>query len=985
MKAALDPVALEASTQAIGKELFSAARQVHAHLSVLNRWTSQVLSWCLGDASVKGSVLRFLDTLPSLKDSRDVARHIADYFPNSNLRLPVSLRLGSKLAGSGLLTHRALDAVVRQMCAQVARQFIAESDPKQASEAIRVLAGSRAACSLDILGEQVLSESDANAYASQCGVLLRIAADVYQNLGPGAQPSACGSLVNLSVKPSGLTPKFDPASLQASLERAWRRLLPIVEQADSLGALVNLDMEQYALRDLTLQLAKRVLLHPDRNKQAELGIVIQAYLRDSESVADELLQWLASHERMLTVRLVKGAYWDSEMAIAGQSHWPSPAYRQKEETDAAFERLTQKLLAAGPLLTTAIASHNVRSIAHAMACAEMLGVQPNQMEFQLLFGMGDALQGAILSRGYPVRIYTPVGELIPGMAYLVRRILENTANESFLRQEITTQSPEKLLRAPESASEKPTKQAEALYWKPEPLTNWALGTSRENFAQALKTVSSQLGRDYSFSIGHDLAQASSTLEVRNPANPAQVIGRVGKAAVADVHRAVELASRAQKRWALASVGERTGCLRKAADLMRRQREALAAQTVLEVGKTWGEADIEIVEAIEYLEYYSSCMERLTETRVPDQAPGERNSLRFYPRGVAAVIAPWNFPAAILTGMTAAALVTGNAVVQKPSEESSIIALLLAAILHEAGVPQDILQCLPGEGESVGKELVRHPGVQTVLFTGSKAVGLSIIEACGRIGPGQRFVKHAVVEMGGKNAVIVDADADCDAAVSGIMRSAFGFAGQKCSAASRLVIHEAVYEKILNRLIAATDRLIVGDPADPDTDMGPLINEAASKRLKAAMAYAESAKRLAYAYPAHRMPASGYFVGPAIAAGLPLDDRLSREELFGPLLCVFKAKSFEESLRIANDTEYALTGGVYSRLPSHIQQAIDSFDVGNLYINRPITGAMVGRQPFGGHRLSGLGTKAGGPDYLLQLVTPKTICANMTRHGMPLEE
>ena len=983
MKAAFNPRALESRTQAIGRQLFSAARQAHAHLSVINRWTSQVLSWCLADSSVKGSVLRFLDVLPSLNGSRDVARHVADYFPDSNLRLPNSLRLGSQLAGSGLLTHGALELLVRRMCSQVARQFIAESDPKQASEVIRLLAAGKASCSLDILGEQVLSESDANAYASQCGVLLRLAADVYQAMDPDKRPDACGPLVNLSVKPSGLTPKFDPLSIPASIERASRRLLPIIEQADGLAALVNLDMEQYELRDLTLQLAKRILLHPDRNHQAKLGIVIQAYLRDSEQVLDELLQWLASHERALTIRLVKGAYWDSELAWAGQNHWPAPVYQRKEETDAAFERLTQKLLASGPLISTAVASHNVRSIAYAMACAETIGLEPHQLEFQLLFGMGESLQAAILSRGYPVRIYTPVGELIPGMAYLVRRILENTANESFLRQEINIHSPEQLLKAPAAvAVSEPI--AASSRWRPEPLTNWALSSSQECFIQALKKAQSETGRDYSSSVKIKTA-ANGVLEVRNPANPTQVVGRVNKAGIEDVNQAVELASKAQKPWASSPVSQRTAYLRRAADLMRKQREALAALTVLEVGKTWREADIEIVEAIEYLEYYSSCMERLTESRALDQAPGERNWMRFSPRGVAAVIAPWNFPAAILTGMTSAALVTGNAVVLKPAEESSIIALHLADILHQAGVPEDVLHCLPADGEITGAALVKHPGIHTVVFTGSKAVGLSIVEACGRVGSEQRFVKHAVIEMGGKNAVIVDTDADLDAAVSGILRSAFGFAGQKCSAASRLFIHQAVYEKLLNRLIAASDRLVVGDPFNPDTDVGPLINGAASQRLKQAIAYARKINCLAYAYPEHRLPSTGYFVGPAIVVGLSQQDRLARDELFGPLLCVFKAGNFEEALQMANDSEYALTGGVYSRSPSHIQKAVDFFDVGNLYINRPITGAMVGRQPFGGFRLSGLGTKAGGPDYLLQMLLPKTVCSNTTRHGMPLEE
>jgi RHH-type proline utilization regulon transcriptional repressor/proline dehydrogenase/delta 1-pyrroline-5-carboxylate dehydrogenase len=358
--------------------------------------------------------------------------------------------------------------------------------------------------------------------------------------------------------------------------------------------------------------------------------------------------------------------------------------------------------------------------------------------------------------------------------------------------------------------------------------------------------------------------------------------------------------------------------------------------------------------------------------------------RYVPRGVAAVIAPWNFPAAIFTGMASAALVSGNAVILKPAEQSSVTAAHLARIFREAEIPPGVVQCLPGDGEQVEAALVRHPGVQTILFTGSKAVGLSIVQACAQVPPGQRFVKRVIAELGGKNAIIVDADADLDAAVAGIVHSAFGYGGQKCSAASRLIVQDAVFDRLLSRLAAAVDRLILGDPVDPATDVGPLIDQAAQRRLTEAIAHAREVGTVAYQYPAARLPSTGYFVGPTLATDIPRRDRLATEELFGPLVCVFRVTTFAEALALANDTDYALTGGIYSRSPAHIEQAVREVDVGNFYINRPITGAMVGRQPFGGHKLSGLGTKAGGPDYLLQLLVPKTICANTARHGMPLE-
>ena len=969
----LDLRAIEARTRTIGRELFDAARRQHAHLSVLNRWTAQVLSWCLSDAQVRAAVLRFIDVLPSLTTPREIARHIRDYFP-SEARLPPALRLGSELARPGVLTQGALAAIVRRLVEQIARQFIAEHQPEGVARAVQALASRRAGCSLDVLGEQVLTEAEADQYASKCQALLEVSAF-------------------LSVKPSALTPRFDPISPAQSIERAARRLLPLLHKTSaregmipppgSGGGMITLDMEQYELRDLTLALAKHLRIHPDVASRERLGIVIQAYLRDAEPVVDELLAWLAAHQRSFSVRLVKGAYWDSEVAQACQRRQPIPVYEDKADTDRAFERLTRRLLAAAPTVTTAIASHNVRSVAHAMAVAEALGLPKERLEFQLLYGMGESLQEAIVSFGYPVRVYTPVGELIPGMAYLVRRILENTANESFLRQDFFQErSAEALLSEPVASSAPPvTRDDDA--GTGEPWTDWSKAASQGAMREALRAVTRHMGRTYPLLLGDRPVQTNEMLTVRNPAAPSEIVGRVARASAAHADRAVRIAGEAQPRWAATPARERVECVRLAARLMRARRMELAAWEVVEVGKTWREADADVVEAIEHLAYYSRQMLELADGKPLLQAPGERNTYTYQPRGVAAVIAPWNFPSAILAGMASAALVSGNAVILKPAEQSPVIAAHLARIFHEAGVPSGILQYLPGFEDEAGAALAHHPGVHAILFTGSRAVGQSMLEACATVPEGQRFVKHVVAELGGKNAIIVDADADLDAAVEGTLRSAFGYGGQKCSAASRVILHEAIADRFLSRLSAATDRLVLGDPADPDTDVGPLIDENAQRRLLAAIARLERAGTIAYRYPAARVPTAGWFVGPVIAADVPADDPLAREELFGPLLCSFQVGTFEAALALANDTDYALTGGVYSRSPSHLARAVAAFDVGNLYLNRPITGAAVGRQPFGGHRLSGLGTKAGGPDYLLQLLLPKTVCANTARHGIPL--
>jgi RHH-type proline utilization regulon transcriptional repressor/proline dehydrogenase/delta 1-pyrroline-5-carboxylate dehydrogenase len=982
----LDLTALEARTQVLGRELFEAATQQHAHLSALNRWTAQVLSWCLADPALKAGLLRFIDVLPSLTSPRDIARHLRETLP-ANTRLPAPLRFGTEMARRGLLTHGALALVIRQVVERLATQFIAGREPAAVAQVARELSAGGAACSFDILGEQVLTDAEADRYVDECIAVLRLSAEAYHAL-PDPKPRVSTPPVNLSVKPSALTPRFDPISPPRSVARAAARLEPILHEAASQGAAVNVDMEHYELRDLTLALVRRVMETSAAEHAAPLGIVLQAYLRDTEETAEALLAWLAARQRRLIIRLVKGAYWDSEVAWARQRHWPVPVHQSKGATDQAFERLTRRLLSAHPLVTTAIASHNARSIAHAMAAAEAYGLAKDQLEFQFLYGMGDALQSSVAAMGYPVRVYTPVGELIPGMAYLVRRILENTANESFLRQDFFEGSrPAELLAppvpAPEALAEGHPPPGLAGF-RGEPLRDFSREAARTRMANALAAVRAQLGREYPVLIGTAAVRTAKSMTVRNPAHPDQVVGRVGAAGEEEVNRAVQAAAAAQPRWAAVPVAERTACLERAAQRIRERRDELAAWTVMEVGKTWREADVEIVETIEYLDYYSRSMQDLDRGRPLLQVPGERNTYRYVPRGVAAVIAPWNFPAAILTGMASAALAAGNAVILKPAEQSPVIAALLAAILREAGVPPGVIQYLPGSGEVTGALLARHPGIQSLLFTGSKAVGLSLLRASAEVQPGQRAPKRLIAEMGGKNAIIIDADADLDAAVSGILRSAFSYSGQKCSAASRLIIHADIYERLLDRLSAAADRLVIGDPADPAVDLGPLIEESAQRRLADAAGHAERWAKVVYRYPSARLPEAGWYAGPAIVSDVALSDSLAREELFGPLLCVFRAESFDLALELANDSEYALTGGVYSRTPSHLEQAVCAFDVGNLYLNRPITGAMVGRQPFGGHRYSGLGTKAGGPDYLLQLLIPKTVCMDTTRHGIPLE-
>ncbi|HEX5368385.1 MAG TPA: aldehyde dehydrogenase family protein, partial [Dehalococcoidia bacterium] len=398
----------------------------------------------------------------------------------------------------------------------------------------------------------------------------------------------------------------------------------------------------------------------------------------------------------------------------------------------------------------------------------------------------------------------------------------------------------------------------------------------------------------------------------------------------------------------------------------------------ESGKPWREADGDVAEACDYLRYYSDEAERLMRPEPLRSMKGEQNLYLREPRGVAAVIAPWNFPLAIITGMTAGALATGNCAIVKPAEQSPLIAAKLVEILREAGTPPGAVQYLPGPGEEAGRALVEHPGVDTIAFTGSKEVGLGIIRSAALVRPGQRNVKRVIAEMGGKNAIIVDEDADLDQAVAGVIASAFGYAGQKCSACSRLIVVGSAYDEVEKRLAAAVDSLVVGPPEDPATVVPPVISVEAQRRIEG---YVEQGKREATLLVQGECPdAEGFYVAPAVFVDVKPSSPLARDEIFGPVLCMFRAADMREALALALDSEFALTGGLFSRNPRNIELAKREFRVGNLYVNRKITGAAVGRQAFGGLRMSGAGDKAGGPDYLLQFLSPRTITENTARRG-----
>jgi RHH-type proline utilization regulon transcriptional repressor/proline dehydrogenase/delta 1-pyrroline-5-carboxylate dehydrogenase len=513
----------------------------------------------------------------------------------------------------------------------------------------------------------------------------------------------------------------------------------------------------------------------------------------------------------------------------------------------------------------------------------------------------------------------------------------------------------------------------------EPLLELRRADVRASALAALAALDLQLPLDVPMLIGTELV-AGAPFDSVDPSRPDRVVAHAQAASAEHVAAAVSRATEGQRAWSARTAQDRAATLRRAADLLRGRRLELAALAVRECGKPWPEADGDVCEAIDFLEYYAAGALALDQGRPLLQLPGERNTMRYVPRGVTGVIAPWNFPLAIAAGMASAALAVGNAVVLKPAEQAPACAKAVVDALHAAGVPHDALSLLPG-GDEAGKALVADPRIHTIVFTGSCAAGLSILERAAKVDPGQFHIKKVVAEMGGKNCIIVDADADLDDVVPALLSSAFGFAGQKCSAASRVLVHQAVADALADRLTGAVRTLQVGPAEDFATDVPPVVDAAAQMRVRRYVARATSAAtRVAAA--ADGLPAGdGYYVAPTLLCGLPDDHPVITDEIFGPVLALQTVPDIAAACASVEASRFALTGGLFSRSPQTIEEVAARTPVGNLYVNREITGAMVGRQPFGGGRLSGTGPKAGGPDYLLQFVEARAVCENTVRHGL----
>ncbi|HVL04422.1 MAG TPA: L-glutamate gamma-semialdehyde dehydrogenase [Acidimicrobiales bacterium] len=987
------PAALDKAATALARQLAELGGEERSGIVSSSWWSERMLEWAMSHPSFKTQLFRFVDVFPATTDDDDVVRHLDEYL-HGGADVPKALDLGLELAGHVPLGKAAAAGLARRSITRVAEQFIVGQTPAGAVPGLARLWAGGSASTVDLLGEKTLTEADADRYAARVGDLLGtlVAAIPRWAPNPRLDSDDLGPLprVNISVKPTALATRYAPLTRADGLAGAKARLRPLLAEAAAAGAYIHFDAEHYDVKDLTLQLFRELLDEPEL-AGLDAGVVIQAYLKDAHEDLADLIAWASGRERPVTVRLVKGAYWDTETVASEAEGWPVPVFSQKVQTDASYERCTRLLHDAHGTVKAAFGTHNLRSIAYAVEYARSVGIPDDGYEVQLLYGMADPLHAAVRKMGLRLRVYAPVGELVPGMAYLVRRLLENTANESFVRRRFVEGQDLDALVAPPTVDHLPEREPPARRaptdarkpgpYSPEPLGEWRRATVRAAMTAAVGTV--EVGEWVPGRIHGRAVETEGRIESVDPSCPSTVVARSARCGPAEAEDALEAARRAWPSWRRTPARERAAVLFRAAEWMRARRNELAALEVFEAGKPWRDADADVCEAIDFCEYYGREAIRLDEGAEVQSPPGEHNGLRYQARGIGVVISPWNFPLAIPTGMVVAALVTGNAVLFKPAEQTPAVASRLVDALLAAGLPAGALAFLPGMGEEVGAYLVEHPDISFVAFTGSKPVGLGIVEAAARVRPGQRHIKRVIAELGGKNPLVVDADADLDQAVPIAIGSAFGFAGQKCSALSRLIVLDDVYDEVVERVVGATRLLRVGHPRDMAVDVGPLIDAEAQARVRSYVELAGQEGDVVFA--GADMPGEGFFVAPTVVSHVRPGGRLATEEIFGPVLGIFRARDFDEAIALANDTEFALTAGLVSRSPAHIRVAANELRAGNVYINRSITGAVVGRQPFGGYGLSGVGSKAGGPDYLLQFVEPRTVSENTLRQGFaPVE-
>jgi len=984
-------IALNSRIISRGRGMFAAIRHEKPSLFDTASMLGRIMEWAMADDHFRTRLFRFVDLYPSLKNGEQITRHIHEYFGSGDDLPPLLAAAVSSAGMLGSLGGTVLSAAIGSNIHQMAKQFIIGETVPEALHNLERLRRDGFAFAVDLLGEATLSVDEAvryrDGYLELLNALKKAAAGWHPLPGSGIDPGLDWGdtpIINIAVKPSALYPLADPRDFSGSVDAILHAVVPVVEKARECGAFLCIDMENTKMKGITLELYRRLrLIHRD---YPWMGVAMQAYLRETDRDLEELLSWSRQDGIPVAIRLVKGAYWDYEMIRAAQNGWQPPVWTIKAQSDAAFERQTRMILENHDICHFACATHNIRSIAAALEIARELEVPAGRYEFQVLYGMAEPVRKVLLQQAGRIRLYAPYGEMVPGMGYLVRRLLENTANDSFLRRTFAEEAAsDSLLEDPAAVAERQQEEAAKKVrkggeppFRNEPAADFTRPELATTFREQLAATRKRFGEIVPLFIDGSAVTTDEIMNSVNPAEPHEIVGRICMAGREEADAAIVAARNAFPGWRDTPCSRRVEIMRRAAALMRERLVELSSLQVLEIGKQWDQAHADVTEAIDFLEFYSLQMLRLGEPATLGRVPGEVNRSFREPCGVAAVIAPWNFPLAISCGMASAALVTGNCVVYKPSSLTPVIGQRLGEIFREAGLPHGVFNFIPGNGSVIGDSLVTSPDVDLIAFTGSSETGLAIIEKAATRSAGQRGIKRVVCEMGGKNAAIVDDDADLDEAIPQILQAAFGFQGQKCSACSRFIVLESIHEQFVTRFVRAAASLTVGPAENPSFSFGPVADPEQQRKILDYIDIGRKEGKLLHLGSVPEGP--GYYVPMAIFSEIRPEHRLAREEIFGPVVAIMRAGDFTTALAIANSTPQALTGSVFSRSPANLERAGREFRVGNLYLNRGCTGALVERQPFGGFRLSGGGTKAGGSDYLLSFMIERVVTENTIRRG-----
>lgn len=976
-------------------------------LSELNRYSPKIFErfsdFALGltaqFALLRIHLLKFLAILPALdhdESGDEVKRVLLEslrrlrqdhlkakfYKKKGELKaLPSWLDLTFRIAASvaEVLPANILAGAVRSMVKMMAKRFIAGESIEKASDSLKALRNSGRDATLDQLGELVVSEFEADHYFNEVMKLIR---GWSLHVPRGEKNKAGINCAHVSIKVSALCSDFRPLDFEGTYQKVAPRLCALLLSAKEEEVFINIDAEHYHFRDLVFEIYSKVLLTtPELHDFAATGIVLQAYLRDAYPHYLQILELAKTRGMIMPIRLVKGAYWDAEVVEANAQGLNAPQFLNKEETDLHYRQLIIKIFESYPHVSLCLAGHNFSDHAFAEVLRERLFPTISEIEHQCLHMTYEALSTALSKMGWATRNYIPVGSLLVGMGYLVRRIMENSSQVGVLTIMRSHKKKSHLVSASSIHKEKMMKgtldrdqgmaELTSDFCNIAPMLTY-LPAHKRKIEEAFNFLAEKLKNAEIITFKNEFDLHGDVKKVMYPSRPDLLVGELTFANVADTERALfELdATYNQGGWAKSDPSHRIAILLKAALIMTEKRADLSALISYESGKSVSEALGDVDEAIDFLNFYGR-----SEWRLHKKYP------ELHSRGVVAVISPWNFPLAIPCGMVSAALVSGNTVAFKSAEHTPLIASKMVAILHQAGIPKNVLIHLPGHGSEVGQVMVNHARVAGIVFTGSKKIGMMIAHSAGK-----RLVKNhiyeselpvkVITEMGGKNALIVTANAELDETVAGILSSAFSHAGQKCSALSRVIVHHSIKDKLVQRLKEATRDLKVGRAMDFGTAMNPVISEKDQKRLRhEAHEACLEAENFGGKVVIDRTPEElpGFCVGPCIIELPQMDNpqNLSADkftyyykELFGPVLHIVPYNELKDAIELFNATDYALTGGIYSQSQDDVDYCLSKMEAGNIYVNRSITGARVNIEPFGGFKLSGTGPKAGGLDYLM---------------------